>query len=116
MSVTVDRYLASVNTPKRRGRKVSQATLEQRLATARQELRTGTGVAKVLAAQEIRALAAKIEQLNSTAGADSKTLESDFVKIAKRFSEQRGVSYGAWRDAGVPADVLKRAGIAWTRG
>ena len=58
---------------------------------------------------------ARIDQFSSIAGVDSKSLETDFVKIAKQFSEQRGISYGAWRDAGVAAVVLKRAGIARTR-
>jgi hypothetical protein len=31
-----------------------------------------------------------------------KSLESDFVRIAKKFSESRGMAYDAWRDAGVP--------------
>ncbi len=112
MSATVDRYLAAVNTPQRRDRKISKGALEERLAKARHELRTANGVTRVLAAQEVRDLQARIAQLNSTVGADLKRLETDFVKLAKQFSEQRGIGYGAWRDAGVPADVLKRAGIA----
>jgi|SRR5689334_14460780 len=116
MSLTVDRYLAVVNTPKRRGRKVSRATLEQRLASARERSKTATGVDKVLAAQEIRDLEAKIAQLDSASGADLKTLEAAFVKIAKKFGENRGIGYAAWRDAGVSAQVLRRAGVARTRG
>lgn len=116
LSATVDHYLSAVNTPKRRGRKVARGALEQRLTKAQQELRSGTGVTKVLLAQEVRDLQARLAQLASSAGADVKSLEADFVKIAKRFGEQRGIGYGAWRDAGVPADVLKRAGIARTRG
>ena len=116
MSATVDRYLVAVNTPKRRGRKVTQATLEQRLAEARIRIKSATGVEKVLAAQEIRDLEAKTARLNSSGGADLKALETEFIRIAKRFGENRGVGYGAWRDAGVPADVLRRAGVARTRG
>jgi hypothetical protein len=116
MSATVDRYLASVNMPQRRGRKVSKATLEQRLAKAQQELRSASGVSRVLAAQEVRDLQGKLAQLTSTVGVDMKSLEANFVKIAKQFGGQRGIGYGAWRDAGVSAEVLKRAGIARTRG
>jgi hypothetical protein len=116
MSATVDRYLVAVNTPKRRGRKVTKATLEQRLAEARLRLKSAKGVDKVLAAQEIRDLEAKTERLTSSGGADMKALESDFIRIAKRFGENRGVGYGAWRDAGVPAEVLRKAGVARTRG
>lgn len=114
MSATVDRYLAAVNTPKRRGRKVSKATLEQRLAQARIDAKTAVGVERVLAAQAVRDLQSKLAQLNSSV--DLKALEASFVKIAKSFSENRGVGYGAWRDAGVPPQVLKRAGITRTRG
>jgi hypothetical protein len=116
MSATVDRYLAAVNTPKRRGRKVSKATLEQRLVQAQGRANSATGVEKVLAAQEVRDLQSRIAQAKAGDGVDFKQLESAFVKIAKTFGENRGITYGAWRDAGVPADVLKRAGIARTRG
>ena len=116
MSATVDRYLASVNTPKRRGRKVSKVALEQRLAAAQTNARSARGVAKVLAAQEIRDLQARLANLNATSETDLKSLEAEFVKIAKRFAENRGIGYGAWRDAGVPAVVLKKARIARTRG
>jgi hypothetical protein len=116
MSATVDRYLSAVNTPKRRGRKVSKAALEQRLARARVTAKSATGVEKVLAAQEVRDLRNRIAGMEAANGSDVKSLEADFVKIAKRFGENRGIGYGAWRDAGVPAAVLKKAGVARTRG
>ena len=83
---------------------------------AQQQLRTGAGVTRVLAAQEVRDVQARIAEGNSSTGTDLKTLEAAFVKIAKQFGEQRGIGYGAWRGAGVPADALKRAGIARTLG
>lgn len=116
MSATVDRYLSAVNTPKRRGRKVSKSALQSRLVDARTRARSATGVDKVLAAQEVRDLQSRIAALESASGGDVKSLEAAFVKIAKRFGENRGIGYGAWRDAGVPAQVLKRAGVARTRG
>jgi hypothetical protein len=116
MSATVDRYLSAVNTPKRRGRKVSKASLQQRLVDARAKARSATGVDKVLAAQEVRDLQNRIASIDAGGGSDLKSLEAAFVKIAKQFGENRGIGYGAWRDAGVPAPVLKKAGIARTRG
>jgi hypothetical protein len=116
MSATVNRYLAAVNRPKRRGRKVSKATLVDRLAEARLQAKTATGIDKVMAAQAVRDLQRKVTQLNATGGADIKGLEAAFVKVAKQFSRQRGISYGAWRDAGVPAETLKRSGVVRTRG
>ncbi len=117
MSATVDRYLSAVNTPKRRGRKVSKASLQQRLVDARAKARSAAGVDKVLAAQEVRDLQNRIASIDAVGGgSDLKSLEAAFVKIAKQFGENRGIGYGAWRDAGVPAPVLKKAGIARTRG
>lgn len=63
----------------------------------------------------LRDLKANLAELNSVKGIDVKALEVAFVKIAKRFGDIRGISYGAWRDAGVPPQVLKRAGVARTR-
>jgi hypothetical protein len=116
MAATVNRYLAAVTTPGRRGRPVSEETLTLRLVDARARLKTEVGVNKVLAAQEVRDLQAKLARLGTDKAGDLKRLEAAFVKVAKQFSENRGVAYGAWRDAGVPAEVLKRAGIARTRG
>jgi len=116
MSATVDRYLSAVNTTKQRGRKVSKATLTQRLAAARERAKSTTGVEKVLAAQEVRDLQNKLASMNAASGTDVKSLEAEFVRIAKKFGENRGIGYGAWRDAGVPAVVLKKAGVARTRG
>ncbi|MDZ7734518.1 MAG: hypothetical protein U5R31_16850 [Acidimicrobiia bacterium] len=39
-------------------------------------------------------------------------LESDFVKAAAEYGESKGIDYRTWREAGVPAGVLKKAGIA----
>src|SRR6478609_5988287 len=111
MSTTVDRYLSAVNTPKQRGRKVSKATLQQRLRDAEARAKASSGVDRVLAAQDVRDLRARLAALDSAGGADMKSLEAAFVKIARKVGQNRGITYGAWRDAGVPAVVLKKAGI-----
>ena len=38
-------------------------------------------------------------------------LEAGFVAVAKSYSERKGLTYSAWREAGVDARVLKQAGI-----
>lgn len=116
MSATVDRYLAAINTPKKRGRKVSVGSLRTRLAAAKERAQSTVGVERVLAAQEVRDLRDRLASAEATTTTDIKKLEQDFVKVAKAFSERRGVSYGAWRDAGVPPAALRKAGIARTRG
>jgi hypothetical protein len=115
-SATVSAYLAALQVPKRRGRKVSAAQLRTRLRAAEERARTRIGVDRVLAHQEVRDLRARLATAGDQTGTEVKLLEQEFVKVAKRFSERRGISHGAWRDAGVPADVLKRTGIPRTRG
>src|SRR5947199_5717497 len=83
MSATVDRYLSAVNTPKRRGRKVSKAALVSRLAEARVKAKSASGVEKVLAAQEVRDLQVRIANMESAGSSDLKSLEAALVKIAK---------------------------------
>ncbi len=46
---------------------------------------------------------------------DLEALETDFVDAAAPYSERKGITYPAWRELGVPAAVLKRAGIKRTR-
>ena len=46
---------------------------------------------------------------------DLESLEDEFVEYARGYSERKGVGYSAWREVGVPAAVLKRAGIPRTR-
>jgi hypothetical protein len=46
---------------------------------------------------------------------DLASLERDFVAAIKPYSERKGLSYTALREAGVPAAVLKEAGVARTR-
>lgn len=116
ISAVVNAYLEAINTPKRRGRKVSTATLTQRLADARVRARTATGTDRVIAAQQVRDISAKLAAASKASGVDVKQLEAAFVKVAKKFGENRGIGYGAWRDVNVPAAVLRRAGVARTRG
>ncbi len=41
-------------------------------------------------------------------------LEETFVEVANAYSQRKGISYAAWREVGVPAEVLQRAGIKRT--
>jgi hypothetical protein len=52
--------------------------------------------------QELEAMGTKV---------DMGALEDDFVKVARSYSDRRGISYAAWREIGVDASVLKKAGL-----
>ena len=89
MSATVDRYLSAVNTPKQRGRKVSKATLTQRLASARERAKSTSGVEKVLAAQEVRDLQNKLASLNAASGILTRAFMATFIASAVRSKRPR---------------------------
>ena len=112
---TVNAYLVALDEfrPKR-GRKVSKEDLEKRLAAARQEAEQAIGTGRLLAIQLIADIEGRIAALAESATDNLAELEEAFVKAAKTYSESKGISYSSWRAAGVPAELLKRAGI--TRG
>ena len=45
-------------------------------------------------------------------GIDISALEKAFVKVGKSYAGRKSISYAAFREFGVPAEVLKRAGIS----
>ncbi len=45
---------------------------------------------------------------------DLAELENGFEKVAKGYAERKGITYSAFRQIGVPAAVLKKAGISRT--
>jgi hypothetical protein len=113
-SRAVSRYLDALeaNRPKR-GRKRTADSVKKRLAAVEAELRTAGGLQRLSLLQERRDLEVELAGM-SAGGPDIGALEKEFVKVAKGYSERKGISYGAWREFGVPAEVLKKAGI--TRG
>ena len=46
---------------------------------------------------------------------DIDELEAGFIEHAAAYSERKGISYTAWREYGVPAKVLRSAGVKETR-
>jgi DNA polymerase/3'-5' exonuclease PolX len=56
-------------------------------------------------------LRAAQERESTTSEQDMETLEEAFVKVAGSYSQRHGLTYSDWRTEGVPASVLKRAGI-----
>lgn len=46
---------------------------------------------------------------------DFAALEAGFIEHVAAYSERKGISYTAWREYGVPANVLRSGGIKETR-
>ncbi len=110
-SKTVGRYLEALeaNKPKR-GRKRTSDSVKKRLTTVETELKAATGLQRLTLLQERRNL--EVELAGMQAGApDLSALEKDFVKVAKSYGQRKGITYGAWREFGVPPEVLKKANI-----
>jgi hypothetical protein len=42
---------------------------------------------------------------------DLTDLEEGFIASAKSYGRRKGITQAAWRSLGVPADVLRKAGI-----
>src|SRR6266516_7820108 len=108
----VGRYLEALEANKpRRGRKRTVDSVKKRLTAIGAELSDATGLTRLNLLQERRDL--EVELATMQAGApDLSGLEKDFVTVAKSYSTKKGISYGAWREFGVPPETLKKAGIS----
>lgn len=99
---------------RRPGRPVTKDTIKNRLGAIDERLAIENDVLKRVDLHQ-----AKIELKESLASAeesiDLSGLEAGFAEVAVAYSERKGISYAAWRSAGVPAAILKQAGVARTR-
>jgi hypothetical protein len=94
----------------RRGRRRTPDSIQKRLAVIEQQLADASSLKQLQLVQERRDLQTELAGMGG-GGADLSGLEADFVKVAKSYAARKSISYASWRDLGVPADVLKRAGI-----
>ena len=114
-SRAVRRYLEALEAHKpKRGRKRTADGIEARLHQIETQLQSADPLTKVHLVQERINLEAELA--NKEDAVDLKALEDDFVAAAKGYGERKGITYTAWRAAGVEATVLRRAGIPRTRG
>lgn len=97
----------------RRGRKRTPAGIRKRLDTIAVEMDDASQLAKLDMVQERMNLEAELEQMLSAEDITDK--QKAFVSVAQEYSESRGISWAAWREMGVPADVLREAGLTQTR-
>ena len=86
--------------------------VKKRLATIEESLASASAIKKLELIQERRDLTVELATMGTTV--DLSQFEKGFIKNAKTYSERKGITYATWREVGVAADVLKKAGI--TRG
>ena len=107
----VRRYLEALELHRpKRGRKRTPESVQKQLAAIETKLPTADPLSRVQLIQQRMDLRAELA--TKGASVDLSSLESDFVKAARDYGQRKGISYAAWREAGVDAAILKKAGIA----
>lgn len=106
-------YLRAI-ADKKPGRPVTKESLTKRLESVDSKIEESDNPLKTVdLIQSKLDIEQALKDLDDAA--DIQTLEADFVEHAASYSERKGVSYTAWRDFGVPARVLRAAGVKETR-
>ena len=106
----VKNYLEALESNRpRRGRQRTPDSIKKRLGTIRGQLADSPPLQRLQLVQEELDLEQELERLQ--AKVDLSGLEAEFVRVAKPYSERKGISYAAWRELGVAPEVLKKAGI-----
>lgn len=106
----VGRYLDALEATKpKRGRKRTTESVAKRLAAIATEIEEATPLVRLKLVQERMDLDIELAKLSETI--DMTTLEDEFVRVAKTYSDSKGLSLAAWKELGVPPELLKRAGI-----
>lgn len=106
----VRRYLEALEAHRpKRGRKRTPESVQKRLASIDERLAEADALTRLHLVQERMNLE---NELSSTDNAvDIQGLEDEFVVAAAPYGQRKGITYNAWRQAGVDPAVLRRAGI-----
>lgn len=108
---SVGAYLEGLESSRPRpGRRRTAESMRKRIEAIGEALETASPIRRVQLVQERidleRELSAPAEVV------DISELEDGFLAVAVSYSGRKGITYAAWREVGVPAAVLKRAGIS----
>ena len=96
------------------GRPVTTRTIEARLGRVGDQIGSSDDPLKSLQLIQTRLeLEEQLSRIGDTGNLAE--LEKEFVTYAMDYSERKGITYTAWRQVGVPAVTLKKAGIQETR-
>jgi hypothetical protein len=107
----VRNYLDALEATKpKRGRKRTADSIQKRLSAIDTELATTDPLTALNMRQERRNLQAEMAAMDEKVDLDD--VEKAFVEAAKDYGQRRGISYDVWRESGVSAEVLKKAGIS----
>ncbi|HLI16425.1 MAG TPA: hypothetical protein VKV23_10290 [Acidimicrobiales bacterium] len=108
--LAVRRYLEALErTRPRRGRRPSTEQLERQLEEIEARLHEADPLQRLHLIQQRKTLKARLTESGDSE--DISALEAAFVEAAAAYGARKGIDYSTWREAGVPAEVLRRAGI-----
>ena len=116
-AAAVGDYLEALEAHRPRpGRKQTPETLNAKLAEIDAALSVPTikPINRLLLLQERHEVEQTLANLQEQP--DMESIEAEFVKYAHSYAERKGIDYATWREFGVAADVLVRAGISRARG
>ena len=106
----VRNYLEALEATKpKRGRKRTPDSIKKRLETIDASLADADKLTELKLRQERANLERELEA--GSVAVDLTALEREFVAVANAYGARQGITYQVWRDTGVPAAVLKQAGI-----
>jgi uncharacterized protein YicC (UPF0701 family) len=107
----VRKYLEALEQHRpKRGRRRTPDSINARLEKIDREFGDADPVSRLTLVQERIDLQAELAAMEDPVDLDA--IEAEFVGAAKGYGERKGISYAAWREVGVPAAVLKKAGIS----
>lgn len=108
---SVRAYLEALESSKpKRGRKRTKESIAARLERLEEEIVDADPLRRLQLAQERLDLNDELATMDT--GIDIAELEAEFTRVAKGYAERKGITYAAFRQIGVPAAVLKKAGIS----
>jgi len=106
----VRRYLEALEAHRpKRGRKRTPESVERRLTAIDEKLNDADALTRLHLSQERMNLEAELSSTDNAV--DLGALEEEFVVAASEYGKRKGITYAAWRQAGVDPGVLRRAGI-----
>jgi hypothetical protein len=115
-SRAVRRYLEALERrTERPARRRSPESLKRQLDDTVAALATSSALERVLLLQRRLDLEAELQALEAGSDDDFAELERAFIAALPGYSARKRLSYAAWREAGVPARVLRAAGLRRTR-
>ncbi len=110
-SRVVSRYLDALAAGKgKRGRKRTPESINMQITRIDKDLAEASPIRRLELVQRRFDLVAERDRLATRV--DLEGLEKEFVKVAKSYAQRNAIGYSAFRELGVSAELLKRAGIS----